>query len=188
MNLLTQIWTSLRIAAVTMLICSGLYTLVILAAGQAFTPATAEGSIVLDQGGKAIGSELIAQRFTRPEYLWPRPSAVDYDAAAAGGSNLSPAGEALRQRAQESIQRFRADSQPAIPADLVTASGSGLDPHITEKAALFQADLIAKARGLDRAVIEKMIRSHAAEPGWALTGEPLVNVLQVNIDLDRINR
>jgi potassium-transporting ATPase KdpC subunit len=188
MNLMTQIWTSIRIAAVTMLICSGFYTLVILAAGQAFTPATAEGSILHDKQGKAIGSTLIAQRFTRPEYLWPRPSAVDYDAAAAGGSNLSPAGEALRQRAQESARRFNTDNQSSVPADLVTASGSGLDPHITEKAALFQAGRIAKARGLDRAVIEKVIRSHAVEPGWVLTNEPLVNVLRVNIDLDRMSR
>ena len=148
MNLLTQIWTSLRITVVTMLICSGLYTFVILMAGQAFTPATAGGSIVRDEHGEVIGSKLIAQKFTRPEYLWPRPSAVDYDAAESGGSNLSPAGEALRQRAQENIQRLSGDNQSAIPADLVTASGSGLDPHITEKAALFQADRIARALSL----------------------------------------
>lgn len=188
MNLLTQLWTSMRIAAVTMLICSCLYTLAILAAGQAFMPATADGSILRDEQGTVIGSKLIAQQFTRAEYLWPRPSAVDYDAAAAGGSNLSPAGEALRQRAKKSIQQFSGDNQSTIPVDLVTASGSGLDPQITEKAALFQVDRIAKARGLDRAVIVGVIRSHAVGPRWPLTDKPIVNVLQVNIDLDAMNR
>ncbi|MFH0793437.1 MAG: potassium-transporting ATPase subunit C [bacterium] len=188
MNIISQIWTSLRVAIVTMLICSGLYTLAILAAGQAFTPATANGSIIQGEHGEAVGSELIAQRFTQPEYLWPRPSVVDYDAAATGGSNLSPAGEAVRQRVEESIRLFNKANQPAISADLVMASGSGLDPHITEQAALFQAGRIAKARGLDCAVIEKVIQSRGVRPGWVLTDEPLVNVLQVNIDLDKTSR
>ncbi|MFH0792882.1 MAG: potassium-transporting ATPase subunit KdpC [bacterium] len=188
MNIFPQILTCLRVVIVTMLICSGLYSLTILVVGQALMPASANGSIIHGEHGEAVGSELIAQSFARPKYLWPRPSAVDYDAAATGGSNLSPAGEALRQRVEESIQRFNEANQPVIPADLVMASGSGLDPHITEQAALFQADRIAEARGLDRAVIENVIQSHAFRPGWALTDEPLVNILQINIDLDKTNR
>ena len=188
MNTITQIRTSLRVSAITMLICSGLYTLAILAAGQAFTPATANGSIIHNERGEAVGSKLIAQKFTRPEYLRPRPSAVAYDGAAAGGSNLSPAGEAFRQRVQEDIQTFRGDNQSVIPLDLVTASGSGLDPHITEKAALFQSERIAKARGLDITVIEKIIRSHVVRPGRMLANEPLVNALLINIELDELNQ
>lgn len=181
-----QIITSLWVAAATWLVCSGFYALVILAVGQVFVPEAANGSLVRNAHGDIIGSELIAQQFSRPEYLWPRPSAVDYNAACAGGSNLSPTNLALRERAQQSLAVYHADNASPIPADLVTASGSGLDPDVTEQAALFQADRIAMARGVDRASIERILEDHAARSGGVFTNERLVNVLAVNMDLDRM--
>ncbi len=184
----SQIVTSLRVVIVTWLVCSGLYTLAVLAIGQLFVPETANGSVVRDERGETIGSRLIAQKFTRPEYFWPRPSAVDYNAASAGGSNLSPTNPALRERAQQTLAAYHADSAFPIPADLVTASGSGLDPDITEQAALFQADRIAAARHVDRTSVEGIIEANAARPGGIFTNERQVNVLAVNMDLDRMNR
>src|SRR5512138_1074615 len=115
----SQIVASLRIAAVTMLIC-GLYTLLVLAAARVFTRASAEGSLVHDSRGNVAGSALIAQGFSKPEYLWPRPSAVDYDAAGAGGSNFGPAGEAMRERAVGAVVRFGLTGSERLPVDLAT--------------------------------------------------------------------
>lgn len=184
-GLLSQLTTSLRITAVTMAICSGIYMLVILAIGQVFVPESANGSILYGDRGEAIGSELIAQSFTKPAYLWPRPSAVNYDSSASGGSNLSPASTALRERVMQSIAMYP-NADRLIPADLVTTSGSGLDPHITLSAALLQADRIATARNLAPTIVEKTIALYISRPGWILTDEPLVNVLLVNRELDRL--
>jgi len=132
---ITQAGTSIRIGLVTMVICCLLYPLVVLGIGQTLTPNSANGSLVSNGLGEIVGSKLIAQKFDRPEYFWPRPSAVDYNAAAAGGSNLSPANPELRERAKTLVARFKATAEDPIPADLVTASGSGLDPNITLTAA-----------------------------------------------------
>lgn len=180
-----QLATSLRVVVFTMLVCCGLYTLLIYGIGQTITPHTAEGSLITSAQGKVIGSELIAQKFTKPEYFWPRPSAVDYNAAGAGGSNLSPTNPKVRERAQEIIGLEGASADNPIPADLVTASGGGLDPHITLEAARFQAERVAKARGLPKEYVMGIIENHALKAGGMLMPDPLVNVLQLNIDLDK---
>jgi len=183
-SVLLNLLTSARVAVVTIIICSLVYTLVILGIGQLVTPKTANGSLVYDNQGNIIGSTLIAQSFSRPEYFWPRPSAVDYNAAAAGGSNLSPTNPKLRDRAQTIISRLNASSDNPVPADLVSASGSGLDPHVTVKAAKYQASRVASARGLPQKTVMELIDKHASsnlgEP------EPLVNVLVINIELDKM--
>lgn len=179
-----QIITSVRIVIFTMAVCCVLYTLLIFAIGQTITPHTAEGSLITDARGKIIGSELIAQKFTRPGYFRPRPSAVDYNAAATGGSNLSPTNPELTERAQDIINAMGATVNNPIPAELVTASGSGLDPHITLKAARYQAERVAEARGLPIETIYSILDNHAVKTGGPLTPEPLVNVLLVNKQLD----
>lgn len=179
-----QLVTSVRVVVFTMLVCCGLYTLFVYAVGQALTPHTAEGSLVTDAQGKVIGSELIAQKFTRPEYFRPRPSASDYNAAGTAGSNLSPTNPKLRERALEIIGLEGARADNPIPADLVTASGGGLDPHITLEAARYQAKRVAKARGLSDEEVMGLIENHALKSGGMLTPEPLVNVLLLNIELD----
>ena len=183
-----QLVTSVRIVIFTMAVCCVLYTLLIFAFGRALTPHTAEGSLITDAQGKVIGSELIAQKFTRPEYFWPRPSASDYNAAGTAGSNLSPTNPKLRERALEIIGVMGTTADNPVPADLVTASGGGLDPHITLEAARYQAKRVAEARGLTEEVVLNIIEKQAVETGGILTPEPLVNVLLLNIELDKTGK
>ena len=185
---ITQAGTSIRIGLVTMVICCLLYPLVVLGIGQTLTPNSANGSLVSNGLGEIVGSKLIAQKFDRPEYFWPRPSAVDYNAAAAGGSNLSPANPELRERAKTLVARFKATAEDPIPADLVTASGSGLDPNITLTAARYQAGRVAAARGLSNETIMELLDRYARRPGGMLTPQPLVNALLVNMALDRLGK
>jgi len=187
-DLLQQIMTSGRIVFATMTICCLLYGLVILSFGQFLVPNSADGSLVRDEQGEIVGSELIAQGFTRPEYFWPRPSAVDYNASAAGGSNLSPTNPELRHRAEAIVTQIGVDIGNPLPADLVTASGSGLDPHITLGAAKRQADRVAAARSLSITTVMRFLEKSAKRPRGAPTHEPLVNVLLVNMALDRMGQ
>lgn len=180
-----EIVTSVRIALLTMLVCCGIYTLLIYGIGRAVTPYTAEGSLITDTHGKVIGSDLIAQKFTRPEYFWPRPSASDYNAGGTSGSNLSPTNPKLRERALEIIGIMGTTPDNPVPADLVTASGGGLDPHITLEATRYQAKRVAEARRLTEEEVLNIIEKQAVKTGSALTPEPLVNVLLLNIELDR---
>ena len=183
-----QLITSVRIVIFTIAVCCVLYTLLIFAIGQTIVPHTAEDSLITDARGKIIGSELIAQKFTRPEYFWPRPSAVDYNAAATGGSNLSPTNPELTERARDIIDAMGSTADNPIPAELVTASGSGLDPHITLKAARYQAERVAKARGVPVETIISILEKHVVKTGGPLTPEPLLNVLLVNKQLDETTR
>ncbi len=185
---LPQAGAVVRIALVTMTACCLLYPLVILGLGQTLTPYTANGSLVRNDQNEIVGSELLAQGFSRPEYFWPRPSAVDYNAGAAGGSNLSPTNPALRARAKAQMSRFGMAAGDPIPADLVTASGSGLDPQITLAAAKYQAARVAAARRLSFTTIIELLEKFAKRPGGALTPEPVVNVLLVNMELDRMGK
>lgn len=183
-NIFHQGIISGRIVLTTMAICCGLYTAAILGVGQVFVPYTANGSLIQNGQGKTVGSELIAQKFSRPAYFWPRPSAVKYNASASGGSNLSPASPALHNRV-ETIRAGRlAKEATPIPADLVTTSGSGLDPHITLSGARYQVERVASARGLSREKVIGILEQYAKRTGDVLTPEPLVNVLLVNMALD----
>jgi len=175
---------SLRISAATMLICVGGYTLVILGVAQVLTPNAANGSLIERSDGTIVGSRLIAQKFEQPCYFWPRPSAVDYNAAGAGGSNKSPTSPDLTERAAGFVARYGATADHPLPADLAAASGGGLDPHITEQAALYQAERVAGARGIPTKQVGALIQKLAFSPGGPLTPDRVVNVLELNVALD----
>ena len=182
---MSDIISGLRVSAATMTICVVGYAGAVLGFAQAVTPATADGSLLTDDAGTIIGSRQIAQAFTAPGYVWPRPSAVHYTANAAGGSNLSPANPEIATRAQGIISAYGgASPSDPIPADLVTASGAGLDPHISLDGALFQADRVAAARGLSPEDVRRIMRDHAMRPGGALMSGRIVNVLALNLALD----
>jgi len=179
-----HIFITLRLIAATVLICCVAYPALIFAIGQIITPHTANGSLISDKQGRIIGSELIAQKFSKPGYFWARPSAVDYNGAGSGGSNLSPANPALRKNAQDIMADYGTKPEMPIPADLVTASGSGLDPHITLTAAMYQVQRVADARKISPDQLQNLIKEHSFTPGLIFTSEPLVNVLLVNQAMD----
>jgi len=181
---------SLRLVVATMLICVAGYVAAILGVAQLF-PDTARGSLITAADGKVIGSRLIAQNFTEPRYFWPRPSAAGkdgYDATAASGSNKSPTSDDLTKRAEPLIARYGATAESPLPAELAAASGSGLDPHISVAAASYQAARVAKARGIPASRVEALIARQAFAPGGFLTPDRLVDVLDLNLALDRLSR
>lgn len=165
------------------------YPLAVTGLANMFFPDQANGSMIVYEG-KIIGSKLIGQYFDKPEYFWSRPSATapsPYNAGASGGSNLGPTNPALIETVIARVAAIRAadpDNELSIPVDLVTASGSGLDPHITPAAALYQVKRVAHARGLDEAVVQTLIAEHTEERQFGLLGERRVNVLQLNLALD----
>jgi K+-transporting ATPase ATPase C chain len=182
---MAALFASLRVAIASIAVCVVAYAAVILGVAQLFTPGTANGSLITTPEGTVIGSRLIAQKFTDPGYFWPRPSAVDYNGAGAGGSNKSPTSSDLTKRAQELVATYGATAEKPLPPELAAASGGGLDPHISEPAALYQADRVAKARGVSRAQLETLIHARAFAPGGSLTPDRIVNVLELNLALDR---
>lgn len=184
---MTYLLPSIRLWLVTMLVCVIGYVLLVLGFAQTFASYRANGSII-EIEGRVVGSELVAQDFTSPEYFWPRPSAVGYDGMGAGGSNLSPTSEDLAARAAQTVERYGATPANPIPADLVAASGGGLDPHISLAGALYQAERIAAARGIEVTTVRELIDEAAYAPGGFLAPEPIVNVLQLNLALDRLAR
>ena len=179
------------LATIVMTILFGLaYPLVFTGLAQVLFPHQANGSLVT-VNGKVAGSELIGQSFTKPEYFHGRPSAAGnngYDAANSGGSNLGPTNQKLVDRVKADVQKFRAedpDYTGPIPADLLTSSGSGLDPHISPASAEAQVARVAKARGVTPDRIAELVAKHTDGRQWGIFGEPRVNVLLLNIDLDR---
>jgi K+-transporting ATPase ATPase C chain len=146
----------------------------------------ADGSL-LRKDGKVIGSALIAQNFTKPEYFHPRPSAAKYDASASAASNLGPTNQALIDRVKADAEKFRAENpeyKGAIPSDLLTTSGSGLDPHISPASAYAQAARVARTRGVSLGEIEALVRESTEDRQLGFLGEPRVNVLRLNLLLD----
>jgi potassium-transporting ATPase KdpC subunit len=166
-----------------------IYPLAVTGVGQLLFPHAANGSIVT-LNGKPVGSEIIGQQFSSPGYFWGRPSATGpqpYNAAASSGSNLGPLNPALTDAVKARIATLRAadpGNDKPVPVDLVTASGSGLDPEISLAAAYYQAGRIAKARGLSVEKVQALIAQHAARPWLGIFGEPRVNVLALNLALD----
>jgi K+-transporting ATPase ATPase C chain len=181
---MSSILASIRVAVMTMLICVAGYSAVIWVVGQTLVPATANGSLLTAPDGTVIGSRLIAQKFTEPRYFWPRPSAVDYNGAGAGGSNKSPTSPDVADRATGIVAAYGATAENPLPPELAAASGGGLDPHISEHAALYQAARVAGARGVPEDQVRDLIAEHAFAPGGFLTPDRLVNVLELNLALD----
>jgi K+-transporting ATPase ATPase C chain len=183
------VWkTSIRFTLVTTVLLGLGYPLLVTGIAGALFPHKAAGSLIL-KDGTVIGSELLAQSFTSDRYFHPRPSAAGngYDATASGGSNLAQSSKTLVDRLQGSIDKLAKENPgKPVPIDLVTTSGSGLDPDITPDAATFQVPRVAKARNLTEPQVKKLVEQHITARQLGLLGEPRVNVLELNLDLDKL--
>jgi K+-transporting ATPase ATPase C chain len=189
-NIINELRISFIATVCLAVLLCGIYPALVWAVAQGLFHSQANGSLVSVKG-QVIGSSLLAQRFAGPGYFHPRPSAAGdgYDAVNSGGSNLGPTSQKLIDAVKERIAAYRAENTLApgvlIPADAVTASGSGLDPHISLKNALLQAERVAKSRGINEAVIQKKIAAYTEGRDLMIFGEPRINVLMLNLDLDR---
>lgn len=187
--------SELRAAVIAVLslavVLCGAYPLVVWLISQSLFPYEANGSL-MQRDGVIVGSELIAQNFSSPRYFHPRPSAAGeagYDGANSGGTNLGPLSKKLAESVKQRVDAYRAENGlPAdlpVPADAVTASGSGLDPHISLGNAFLQAPRVAHHRGMERQAMVELIQANTAGRGFGILGEPRVNVLKLNLALDR---
>lgn len=181
---MSTLFACLRVCAALLASCVVLYPAVILGLARALVPDTADGSLVVRADGTVVGSRLIAQEFSGAGWFWPRPSAVDYDGSGAGGSNRSPTSPVLTERARALIARHAATPERPLPPELVTASGSGLDPHLSEHGARWQVPRVARERGLSEEQVAACIDELAFAPGGPLTPGRVVNVLELNLLLD----
>lgn len=165
-----------------------LYSLAGVGVGQALFPRTANGSLI-ERDGKVIGSELVAQPFASDKYFQPRPSAAGYNVMALAGSNQARTNPDLRKRLEETraAVAYREGVDPsAVPGDLFTQSGGGIDPHVSPQGAAIQVARVARARGLGREAVEKLVADHTQGKQWGVFGEPRVNVLALNLALDAL--
>ncbi|MBL0320187.1 MAG: potassium-transporting ATPase subunit KdpC [Alphaproteobacteria bacterium] len=175
-------------------ICGGLYPALVTGIAKTLFPNQAEGSMIKDGNGKVIGSPFIGQHFTNPTYFWGRLSAtspVPYNSAASSGSNLSIGSGDLMKNVQARVDALRLadpNNHEPVPVDLVTASASGLDPHISIAAANYQIKRVATARGISEEYVKKMVALHTEGRTLGILGEPVVNVLLLNLALDRASR
>jgi len=188
--LLKQVRISLIATVLFTVLCGLAYPLVVTGVGQVLFPSKANGSLIKEDG-KFVGSELIGQPFSEPKYFWGRLSATSpyaYNAGASTGSNVGPLNPALLDAVKKRIADLKAvdstNTQP-IPADLVTASGSGLDPHISVAAAEYQTSRVARARGMNVAQVQSLVEQHTEGRQLGVLGEPRVNVLALNLALDQ---
>jgi K+-transporting ATPase ATPase C chain len=183
----------LRPAVVLLVLLSVLtglvYPAIVTAIAQVVFPHQANGSLIVTDG-KVVGSALIGQPFDDPKYFWGRPSATSpfqYNAGSSSGSNLGPTNPALTKAVQERVDALRAadpGNTALVPVDLVTTSGSGLDPHISPAAAMYQVSRVAKARKMDEAAVRRLVEQHTEGRQFGFLGEPRVNVLALNLALD----
>ena len=181
-----NVLVAVRFTLITTLIFGLGYPLLVTLLSQGIFPNQANGSLIV-RDGKVVGSRLIAQAFTGDQYFHPRPSAAGsgYDPTSSGGSNLAPTNQALVMRVQQDVAKLQKENPGAsIPADLATASGSGLDPDISPAAAEFQIPRVAKARAMKTDDLRRIVARHTQPRQLGLLGEPRVNVLELNLDLD----
>ena len=190
-NMLSQFRVAVGVTISLAVVLCGVYPLVVWALSQGLFPHEAEGSLI-QRGGNIVGSELIAQNFSSPKYFHPRPSTAGeagYDAGSSSGSNLGPLSKKLADAVKDRVEAYRAENglppEALVPADAVTASGSGLDPHIGLKNAFLQTPRVAQARGVGSKTLEKIIHAHTEGRDFGVFGEPRVNVLKLNLALDK---
>lgn len=181
---------ALRVTLATILLTCALYPLAVTGGAQLLFPRQAAGSLVTDEKGQVVGSEIIGQAFVNPAYFQARPSAAGegYNATASSGSNLGPTSARLRERAEADLKRLleeNGEGNGPVPVELVTASGSGLDPHLSPRAAFWQVRRVAQARGVAPDRIEAVVQSRVEDRDLGFLGEPRVNVLLLNLALDR---
>jgi K+-transporting ATPase ATPase C chain len=185
--MLREIRQGILFSLVTMVLLGGAYHVVLWGIGRAAFPAQAEGSLLRRTDGRVVGSRLLAQKFTRPAYFQPRPSGVDYNAAAAGGTNDGPSNpghlQAVRERLGAVLEREGGEAGQ-VPSEMVTASGSGLDPHIPPESAELQAARVAAARGVPIEKVRALVAEGTEPPTLGFLGRARVNVLVLNLALD----
>ena len=185
------IFIALRVTAVTLFVTGIVYPLAATLTAQIAFPRQANGSMLSNGDGVEIGSSLIAQAFSSPAYFHPRPSAAGangWDASASSGTNLGPTSRKLRDRAQTEVKRLldeNPEARPPVPGELVTASASGLDPHLSPEAVRWQVPRVARARGVPEERVRRLAESHIESRTLGVLGEPRVNVLLVNLALDQ---
>lgn len=183
---------ALLLLFVLTVICGGLYPAVVTGIASLVFPKQAEGSLITDHNNRVIGSSLIGQPFSDPKYFWPRPSATGefpYNPLASGGSNFGPTSPALVKTVADRVQAIRESGVTGrIPADLVLASASGLDPDISLEAAALQVERVARARGMTATQVEEMVTAGTIGPQFGILGAPRVKVLALNLALDRVSR
>jgi K+-transporting ATPase ATPase C chain len=190
MSLIKEIKSTVVITLILLVICCVIYPLFVFGAGELFFPEKTEGSLVMGADGKPIASTLLGQAFTADKYFAPRPSAAGtgYDSTSSSGSNLGATSQTLHDNVKQRVADYRkannlSDTQ-LVPGDAVTASGSGLDPHISINNALLQLPRVAKARGLSEDDLKKMIDQYTDGRDFGVLGEPGVNVVKLNLALD----
>src|SRR6185437_7083698 len=182
--------TAVLMTVVTTILLGLIYPLVVTGLAQVIFPAKANGQLIRAADGAVVGSRLIGQPFSSPGYFRSRPSAAGangYDAGASSGSNLGPTNRKLIDRVKADVAKLEAENPgKLVPIDLVTTSGSGLDPHISPAAAEFQVPRIARERKISESEVRQIVNAHTEGRQFGLLGEPRVNVLELNLDLDRV--
>ncbi len=183
-----QVRPAIGIIVVMTFLTGVIYPVLVTTAAQVVFPAQANGSLIRGADGVVLGSRLIGQAFSDPSYFWSRPSVAGidgYDATASAGSNLGPTSRVLVERVTSSAQRLRLQhGEGPVPVDLVTTSASGLDPHISPSAAEYQVVRVAGARDLSEGDVRALVARHTVQPLLGFIGQPAVNVLELNLDLD----